>query len=93
MYAKNELMFPPYVIPMLRDQRGKEWQKLVDRVLSVEEDHPEALAMWRRLSLRLCGALVAQASADLAARRRFTPAETLPAPVTPPSSRPTSTIS
>ena len=44
MYAKNELMFPPYVIPMLRDQRGPEWQKLVDRVLSVEEDHPEALA-------------------------------------------------
>ncbi len=44
MYAKNELMFPPYVIPMLRDQRGAEWQRLVDRVLSVEEDHPEALA-------------------------------------------------
>lgn len=55
-------------------------------------EQTQAVAMWRRLSLRLCGALIAQASADLAARRRFTPAETLPAPVTPPSSRPTSPI-
>ena len=44
MYTKNELMFPPTVIPHLRDQRGPEWQKLVDRVLSLEEDHPEMLA-------------------------------------------------
>ncbi len=44
MYAKNEIMFPPYAIPMLREQRGPEWQKLVDRVLSLEEDHPEVLA-------------------------------------------------
>lgn len=55
-------------------------------------EQTQAVAMWRRLSLRLCGALIAQASADLAARRRFTPAETLPAPVTPSSSRPTSPI-
>jgi hypothetical protein len=44
MYTKNELMFPPHVIPMLRDQRGPEWQKLVDRVLNLEEDHAEVLA-------------------------------------------------
>ncbi len=44
MYAKNEIMFPPYAIPLLREQRGPEWQRLVDRVLSLEEDHPEALA-------------------------------------------------
>ena len=44
MYAKNELMFPPQVIPLLRDQGGAEWRKLVDRVLSLEEDHPETLA-------------------------------------------------
>ena len=42
MYAKNEIMFPPYVIPALREYRGAEWQRLVDRVLSLEEDHPEA---------------------------------------------------
>ena len=44
MYAKNELMFPPYVIPVLRNQRGPEWQKLIDRVLTLPEEHPEALA-------------------------------------------------
>ncbi len=44
MYTKNELMFPPYVIPHLREQRGAEWQKLVERVLGLEEDHPEVLA-------------------------------------------------
>jgi hypothetical protein len=44
MYTKNELMFPPSVIPQLRDQRGPEWQKLVNRVLDLEEDHPEVLA-------------------------------------------------
>lgn len=44
MYTKNELMFPPHVIATLRDQRGVEWQKLVDRVLGLEEDHVEVLA-------------------------------------------------
>ena len=44
MYAKNELMFPPYVIQSLRSQRGPEWQQLVERVLTLEEDHPETLA-------------------------------------------------
>ena len=44
MYTKNELMFPPAVIPQLRDQRGPEWQKLVDRVLTLDEDDPEVLA-------------------------------------------------
>jgi hypothetical protein len=45
MYAKNELMFPPLVIHSLRNQRGPEWQKLVERVLTLEEDHPETLAL------------------------------------------------
>ena len=45
MYAKNELMFPPSVIHSLRNQRGPEWQKLVERVLTLKEDHPETLAL------------------------------------------------
>lgn len=44
MYTTNELMFPPTVIPQLRDQRGPDWQKLVDRVMTLEEDNPEVLA-------------------------------------------------
>ena len=56
MYTKNELMFPPAVIPALRDQRGPEWQKLVDRVLTLEEDHPEMLA-FVLLMIRLDGCM------------------------------------
>ena len=44
MYAGNELLFPPYAIPHLRDIRGPKWRALVERVLSLKEDHPEALA-------------------------------------------------
>ena len=44
MYAGNELLFPPYAIAHLRDMRGPKWRALVERVLSLKEDHPEALA-------------------------------------------------
>ena len=54
MYTKNELMFPPAVIPQLRDQRGPEWQKLVDHVQTLADDHPEMLA-FVLLMIRLDG--------------------------------------
>lgn len=44
MYSNNELMFPNYVIPLLRDMRGPEWRQVVDRVLELPPDHPEVLA-------------------------------------------------
>jgi len=44
MYTDNELLFPIYVVQMLRDMRGKEWRELVDRVMSLPETHPEVLA-------------------------------------------------
>lgn len=56
MYTKNELMFPPSVIPQLRDQRGPEWQKLVDHVQTLDDDHPEMLA-FVLLMIRLDGCM------------------------------------
>lgn len=56
MYADNELLFPPYAIPKLRQARGEPWQELVDRVLSLPEDHPEALA-FSLLMIRLDGCM------------------------------------
>lgn len=56
MYAKNELLFPPSAIPTLRDQRGPEWQKLVERVSSLPEDHPESLAL-SLMMIRLDGCM------------------------------------
>jgi len=44
MYADNELLFPPYVVPRLRHSRGEAWQKLVDRVSLLPQDDPESLA-------------------------------------------------
>jgi hypothetical protein len=44
MYTDNELLFPVYIIQVLRDMRGDEWRDLVDRVVSLPETHPEALA-------------------------------------------------
>ena len=44
MYTSNEILFPNYVIPLLRDMRGPDWRGLVDRVLDLPTDHPETLA-------------------------------------------------
>ncbi|MBI3361206.1 MAG: hypothetical protein HY023_08860 [Chloroflexi bacterium] len=44
MYASNQLMYPPQVTPVLRDSRGPEWRRLVDKVTELPEDHPENLA-------------------------------------------------
>lgn len=44
MYANNEIMFPNYVIPLLRDMRGEEWRRLIDRVVELPPSHPEMIA-------------------------------------------------
>lgn len=44
MYANNELLFPNYVIPFIRDARGPKWRELVDEVAKLENDHPRKLA-------------------------------------------------
>lgn len=56
MYTNNELLFPNYVIPLLRDLRGPAWRDLVDRVESQPEDHPEKAA-FVLLMVRLNGCM------------------------------------
>lgn len=56
MYTNNELLFPNYVIPILRDMRGPEWRDLVDRVIPLENTHPEKLA-FVLMMIRLNGCL------------------------------------
>jgi len=43
-YRKYNLLFTPKLIPHLRDLRGDEWAKLVDRLSHLPETHPDALA-------------------------------------------------
>jgi len=54
MYAENELLFPTYVIPKLRYERGEVWRGLVERVSAFPEDHPEKLAFSLMMAMRGC---------------------------------------
>ena len=44
MYPKAELLFPPRLIPVLKNLRGPEWAALVDRVMKLPETDPDSLA-------------------------------------------------
>jgi hypothetical protein len=41
---RTELLFPPHLIPDLRNLRGEEWRELVEHVASLPETDPETLA-------------------------------------------------
>ncbi len=43
-YRQYDLLFTPQLIPYLRDLRGDEWAKLIDRLSSLPETHPDVLA-------------------------------------------------
>ena len=59
MYTSSELLFPPYAIPNLKDLRGPEWQKLVERVMKLPESHPHSLA-FSLMMMRLDGCLTCE---------------------------------
>lgn len=42
--SRTELLFPPRLIPDLKDLRGEPWRKLVEYVASLPETHPDTLA-------------------------------------------------
>jgi hypothetical protein len=54
MYPKAELLFPPRLIPSLRDLRGAEWAILVERVAKLPETDRDSLA-FSLLMIRLDG--------------------------------------
>ncbi len=43
-HLRTELLFPPRLIPQLRDLRGEVWRELVDAVIPLPETHPDKLA-------------------------------------------------
>jgi hypothetical protein len=67
MYAANELMFPSYVIPLLRNMRGPEWDALVERVTGLPETHDERLA-FMLMMIRLNGCMVCETDSYRAMR-------------------------
>jgi hypothetical protein len=56
MYMHTEILFPPHVIPALREAGGPEWQVLVDTVAALDETNPQSLALSLTL-IRLNGCL------------------------------------
>jgi hypothetical protein len=41
---RTELLFPPHLIPDLKDLRGQEWRELVEHIISLPETHQDTLA-------------------------------------------------
>ena len=58
--SNTELIFPPKLIPSLRDFRDTSWAQLVDRIGGLERSHPERLA-FELLIVRWCGCINCQA--------------------------------
>lgn len=56
MYVNTEIMFPPKVIPTLREACGPELRGLVDRVTQLDETSPQTLA-FSLMMIRLDGCL------------------------------------
>lgn len=54
MYPKAELLFPPRLIPVLRNLRGPDWATLVERVAKLPETDPDSLA-FSLMMIRLDG--------------------------------------
>ncbi len=67
MYVNTEIMFPPGVIPALREACGSEWRSLVDRVTQLDETDPESLA-FSLMMIRLNGCLNCHADSYRAMR-------------------------
>jgi hypothetical protein len=59
MYVNTEIMFPPSVIPALRDAAGPGWRSLVDTVARLDDTHPESLAL-SLMMIRLDGCLACE---------------------------------
>ncbi len=45
MYTDNEILFPHYAIPALRNTRGSEWAQLIDRLADKPETSVEVIAL------------------------------------------------
>ncbi len=44
MYPDSEILFPPRCIQQLRDLRGPQWQRLIEHVTMMPNNHEEVLA-------------------------------------------------
>ena len=45
MYPDSEILFPSRCIPHLRDLRGPEWAKVIDRIAALPDGHEDVLGL------------------------------------------------
>jgi hypothetical protein len=67
MYTSNDLLFPHHAILSLRYLRGPQWQQLVERVLTLPENHEETLALILTM-IRLNGCMACETDSYRAMR-------------------------
>lgn len=56
MYTNNDILFPHASIGALKDLRGAEWAALVERILTLPENHEETLG-FMLMMIRLNGCM------------------------------------
>ena len=67
MYTDNEILFPHYAIPALRNTRGRAWMKLIDRLSGKAETSVEVIALMS-LMIELNGCLACETDSYRAMR-------------------------
>ena len=67
MYTDNELLFPHYIIPNLKELRGPVWEELVERIIPLPETHEEKLA-FMLMMVRLNGCMACETDSYRAMR-------------------------
>ena len=67
MYTDNEILFPHYAIPALRNTRGSKWRQLIDELAQKEETSVEVIALMS-LMIELNGCLACETDSYRAMR-------------------------
>jgi hypothetical protein len=65
--SDTEVLFPPRVIPLLREHHGEQWGNLIDRVRSADSTPAERYA-FELMMVRLCGCVGCDADSFRAMR-------------------------
>lgn len=67
LYTDNEILFPHYAIPALRNTRGAKWRQLIDGMSDMDETHVEVIALMS-LMIELNGCLACETDSYRAMR-------------------------
>jgi hypothetical protein len=67
IHEDTEVIFPPRVIPTLKQLRGSNWQILIEEVEHLPKDDPERLAFVLMMT-RICGCVTCHADSFRAMR-------------------------